>query len=116
MNPSFRHYLGLLREESILEIIRHRLGHIQSHGFRIISLEPYEKDGGVFIRFTYNASDAESALQSIERELLEVAEKHGDLPSWLGPNKGKMWVVKGKPWREVCFFLSPFPFIEILIA
>ncbi|KAG6888067.1 hypothetical protein C0995_010842 [Termitomyces sp. Mi166 len=95
-----KHYIGLLREESLLEIIRHRLEHIKTHGFKIISLEPHEKDGGVFIRFIYNASDTENALKSIERELVEVAAKHGGLPSWLGLNKGNTWMVKGTPWRE----------------
>ncbi|KAH0584119.1 hypothetical protein H2248_009688 [Termitomyces sp. 'cryptogamus'] len=96
----FRHYIGLLREESLLEIIGHRLEHIQTQGFKITSLEPYKKDGGVFIRFIYKTSDPENALKSIEHELSEAVVKHGGLPSWLGFNKGNIWMVKGTPWRE----------------
>ncbi|KAG6910918.1 hypothetical protein DXG01_006601 [Tephrocybe rancida] len=97
----FRHYIGLLREEYLLDVLECRLQHVKAHGFKATSLEPHEKDGGVFVRFTYTASNPEAALKSIEQELSKVAVQHGgSMPSWLGLNKGKVWMVKGTPWRE----------------
>ncbi|KAG6854990.1 hypothetical protein C0991_009813 [Blastosporella zonata] len=95
----FRHYIGLLREESLLDALESRLEHVKVHDFKAISLEPHEKDGGVFVRFAYTASEPEDALKTIKHELSDVTAKHG-IPSWLGLNKGKIWVVKGTPWRE----------------
>jgi hypothetical protein len=71
------------------------------HNFNILSLESYQKDGGVFIHFAYSANSDDSALKTIIDELRKEAAKHGGLPSWLGLRGGDVWLVKGTPWREV---------------
>ncbi|KAF8078176.1 RNA12 protein-domain-containing protein [Lyophyllum atratum] len=95
-----RHYIGIFREEFLLNALKDRLDSIKTHDFKVLSLEPHQKDGGVFVRFSYSAGDPEGALKTIESHLAEESAKHGGLPSWLGLRKGSMWLVKGTPWRE----------------
>ncbi|KAF8556910.1 hypothetical protein OG21DRAFT_506541 [Imleria badia] len=94
-----RHYIGLFREESLLGELESRLSVVKKHGFKVLSLQPYQKDGGVFVKFAYSASDKESALKDIEDELREEADKHA-MPSWAGLDWGNVWLVKGQPWLE----------------
>lgn len=72
------------------------------------------KDGGVFVNFQYTPmSVSESvgtprssldtpdpALAEIEQTLLDNIAANGGLPSWLGLKHGKLWRVRGKPWKE----------------
>ncbi|KAG5645040.1 hypothetical protein DXG03_007219 [Asterophora parasitica] len=95
-----RHYIGILREEHLLGALRARLDSVKTYDFQVLSLEPHQKDGGVFVRFSYSASDPVAALKTIESQLTEEAEKHGGLPSWIGLTRGGVWLVKGTPWRE----------------
>ncbi|KAF9459344.1 RNA12 protein-domain-containing protein [Collybia nuda] len=95
-----RHYIGVFREESLLSALKSRLESVKAHNFNILSLEPHQKDGGVFVRFSYTASDPECALNTIESKVREETTKHGALPSWLGIGGGNVWLVKGTPWRE----------------
>ena len=74
---------------------------VKEHGFKVLSLQPYQKDGGVFVKFTYNASDKESALRDIEDELRAEVDRHA-MPSWAGLDWGNVWLVRGHPWLEVC--------------
>jgi hypothetical protein len=87
------------------------------HNFEIVSLEPHHKDGGVFARFKYSASDPVSALDAIQKSLREAVAKHGGIPSWIEFARGNVWLVRGTPWREVCAFnlstnLSVFDFVQ----
>lgn len=103
--PSIRHYIGVFREESLLGELECRLSVVKTHGFKVLSLQPYQKDGGVFVKFTYNASDKESALRDIEDELRAEADDHA-MPSWAGLDWGNVWLVKGQPWLEVRFYVA----------
>ena len=101
-----RPFIGILREEGLLARIHGHLSAVNTHNFEVISLEPHYKDGGVFVKFKYNAEDHKSALSAIENDLRRHIETHGGLPSWLGLARGSVWLVKGNPWREVsCRFL-----------
>ncbi|KIK95027.1 hypothetical protein PAXRUDRAFT_780258 [Paxillus rubicundulus Ve08.2h10] len=71
-----RHYTGVFRKESLLEKLEIRLSVVKAHHFKILSLELYQKDGGVFVNFSY-ATDADAALKEIENELKGEAERHG---------------------------------------
>ncbi|KAG6820790.1 hypothetical protein H0H93_011555 [Arthromyces matolae] len=95
-----RHYLGTLREESLIETIRQRLEHVKTHDFKVMSLEPHEKDGGVFVRFSFTSSNPETILQAIEHDVQSAVGRYGGIPSWLAVNRGRIWMVKGTPWRE----------------
>ncbi|KIJ17097.1 hypothetical protein PAXINDRAFT_167891 [Paxillus involutus ATCC 200175] len=95
-----RHYIGVFREESLLENLETRLSAVKSHRFKVLSLEPYQKDGGVFVKFSYSATDTDTALKEIENELRDEAERHGGMPSWAGLDWGSVWLVKGQPWLE----------------
>jgi hypothetical protein len=116
LNPtisSIRHYIALLRQEYLLSSLQSRLEQLSSvQNFKPIEIHPYPKDGGVFVHFSYSptppggASDETIALERLESELREEVDKHGPLPSWLGPlgmhlRMGSLWLVKGVPWREV---------------
>jgi len=98
---SLRHYVGIFREDTLLGRLKTHLSPVKTHNFEIISLEPHQKDGGVFVHFKYSAGDQEEALKSIEADLRIESYKHGGLPSWLGLSGGTVWLVKGRPWREV---------------
>ncbi|KAG7452882.1 exonuclease [Guyanagaster necrorhizus] len=103
-----RRYIGFLREESTIQSLRDCFSSVKIHGFRITSLEPYPKDGGVFVRFSYKAGSSESALETIEQELKRKVHDRGGLPSWLGLGSGDVWLVKGIPWNEDMYhFASP---------
>ncbi|KDR81387.1 hypothetical protein GALMADRAFT_58608 [Galerina marginata CBS 339.88] len=100
----FRHYLGILRQDDLLTTLQGRLEELSSvYDFKPLELQPQRKDGGLFVRFSYNPpSDVEpdkhwSVLQSALSE--EVAKK-GALPTWLGLGSGNIWVVRGSPWKE----------------
>ncbi len=106
-SPSLRRYIGYLREEDLLQAVRARFATVTAHNFTITSVEPHPKDGGVFVRFDYNASDDSDALHTIEHHLRQRLKQDGALPSWLGlgTHAGQVWLVKGTPWTEVCLFL-----------
>ncbi len=99
---SLRTYIGYAREDTLLERLRSLLSPVKTHDFQVVSLEPHGKDGGVFVKFKYKASDSDNALQTILHNIRENVHSHGGVPSWCGLPAGEVWLVKGTPWREVC--------------
>ncbi|KAI0797741.1 exonuclease [Abortiporus biennis] len=95
-----RYYIGTIREESLLERLSALLSGVKAHGFKVLSVEPQEKDGGVFVKFQYNGNEEKSTLEEILLQARENASKHGGIPSWAGIPRGDIWLVKGRPWRE----------------
>ncbi|KAH7927744.1 hypothetical protein BV22DRAFT_257665 [Leucogyrophana mollusca] len=95
-----RHYVGVFREETLLSSLEAQLSTVKTHDFRVLSLEPHPKDGGVFVRFSYGAGNPRNALETIESALRQETIKQGGLPSWAGLGRGNLWLVKGHPWRE----------------
>jgi hypothetical protein len=122
-NSSIRYYIGLLRQEHVLSCLNSRLEQLSSvRDFKPLEMQPYPKDGGVFVRFSYTSASPTSVpshdahadspleeidgLHAIERELKEEVNKHGPLPSWLGSfglnlRPSTLWLVRGVPWLEV---------------
>lgn len=98
-----RAYIGYLREDTLLERLHDLLSKVDTHNFEILSLEPHTKDGGVFVKFKYHATEHDSALQLIVQNLRNHVHSHGGVPSWVGLPSGEIWLVKGRPWLEVCF-------------
>lgn len=90
-----------MREEALLEQLETRLSRVKAHAFKVLSLEPYPKDGGVFVRFSYDGQGQQTAVDDIERDLKGEIESQGGMPSWLGLSGGSIWLVKGRPWKEV---------------
>lgn len=81
------------------------LNSVKAHGFQLKSVEPHHKDGGVFVKFGYDpGASEEETLNKILEDLRENVAKNGGMPSWTGlpQAQGDVWLVKGKPWREVC--------------
>ncbi|KAJ7197249.1 RNA12 protein-domain-containing protein [Mycena pura] len=95
-----RHYFAVFREDHIFGVLRARLSNVVAHGFTIVDIQPYYKDGGAFVTFEYTASDSENAIRTIEAELKEEVAKRGGLPSWWQGARANVWLVKGKPWTE----------------
>jgi hypothetical protein len=85
-----------------LERLHERLETVKTHDFRVLELQPHQKDGGVFVRFAYNA-DNQNALETLQGDLRLEANKHGGLPSWSGLDHCNIWLVKGRPFVEVRF-------------
>ena len=100
---SLRHYVGLLREGYLLDKLRSRLESVHTRGFRVLSLEPRHKDGGVFVRFQYDLQDdSNHALDDILTQTRHVISEYSGFPSWMGGRQGgNAWLVKGIPWKEV---------------
>lgn len=96
---SIRRYVSYFRKETLIDQLHSLFTNSQDYGFNIIAVEPHEKDGGVFIRFSYDATA--NTEQDVLQRLKELAAKHGGIPSWNGLLGGDIWPVKGKPWREV---------------
>jgi len=107
-SPSFRHYIGILRQETLLDALHTRLEQLSPvYDFKVLELQPQRKDGGVFVRFSYSPphtpdADNWSALQTA---LGKEIRKHGPLPTWFGVGSGQLWVVRGSPWKEVSLLL-----------
>ncbi|KAK2467090.1 hypothetical protein APHAL10511_001348 [Amanita phalloides] len=96
-----RYCIGLLRGRYLLNKINSRLESVNSHGFHVLSLEPYYKDGGVFVRFQYLKDDSNHALDDILAQTRHVFAQHGGSPSWTGSYRGgRAWLVRGTPWNE----------------
>ncbi|KAI0747869.1 exonuclease [Daedaleopsis nitida] len=95
-----RSYVGYAREDTLLEQVRVLLSKVNTHGFRIVSLEPHIKDGGVFVKFQYDAADQDTSLQIILESARKSVHGQGGVPSWCGLHYGEVWLVKGTPWRE----------------
>ena len=82
---------------------------VKTHNFRSLSVEPHVKDGGVFVRFTYREDGSPTALDDIIQDLRSQVSKRGGIPSWHGFPRGNVWLVKGRPWREVSImYLSDY--------
>lgn len=115
---SLRHYIGIFREETLLTRLSNILSSVKIHDFQVVSLEPHQKDGGVFVQFTYNTGEPASALKSLQKTLREEAGKRGGMPSWIGMAKGDAWLVKGTPWKEVMstFVLNNFLFLLLRVG
>ena len=102
---SLRRYIGLLRQEELVDDLRSHLDKITVHDFQLLHIEPYRKDGGVFVKFSYSPPAEGQCLQT---DLREDAAKHGPLPNWIHIPKGDIWVVKGSPWMEdMSRFVTP---------
>ena len=108
MSCSPRQFVGVVRQETVVDELSAVLGGVKAHGFQVVNLEPQLKDGGIFVKFKYSAGDPDAAIDTILQELRSTAEKHGGMPSWWGGNSGGVWFVKGKPWKEVSI-TSLFP-------
>ncbi|RDX48409.1 exonuclease [Lentinus brumalis] len=103
-----RTYIGIAREDTLLQRLRTLLSNVNTHGFELVSLEPHIKDGGVFVKFRYNASDTGNALETILENLRKHIHSHGGVPNWCGFPSGEVWLVKGSPWREdMARYVSP---------
>lgn len=62
------------------------------------------KDGGAFIHIRYppSAVNVEDPSSHIEAVVNAQISKQGGVPSWLGlRERGRAWVVRGRPYREV---------------
>ncbi|KAH9946331.1 RNA12 protein-domain-containing protein [Epithele typhae] len=95
-----RNFVGYAREETLLEHLHDLLAGVHVHEFRPLALEPQMKDGGVFVKFSYDASGACNSLNDILEKLREHVNSHGGVPSWIGMPSGGIWLVEGQPWRE----------------
>ncbi|PPQ78179.1 hypothetical protein CVT25_015512 [Psilocybe cyanescens] len=99
----FRHYIGILRQDTLLNTLESRLHNLSSvHDFKPLEIQPHRKDGGVFVRFSYSTSDLEEGKEwpALQAALSEEVEKQGGLPTWAGVRTGTLWVVRGSPWKE----------------
>jgi hypothetical protein len=99
-HTSIRRYIGYFFEDQLLRSLRTRLSDVKTHGLEITSIEAHQKEGGVFINFSYSAQDEQAALKEIEKDLNAEAGKKGGAPSWCF-RPGKVWLVQGTPWKEV---------------
>ena len=97
-----RHYIGVLREQELLQQIETTLQGVKVYGFKLLSLQPRIKDGGVFVNFSYNNVSVNS-LEGVVEEIKAVGDASGGFPSWTGLKRrsGSVWQVKGEPWLEV---------------
>lgn len=70
--------------------------------FTLVSLEPQMKEGGLFVRYKYQALDDDgTAVRTIEEQLRTSLADQGGIPSWANLGRSEVWAVKGDPWREV---------------
>lgn len=104
--PSLRHYVGVIRADTLNARLEEIFSSVHTHGFAPLKFEAHPKDGGVFVRFRYTPgpgteADVRDALKDIRFALEKEAAKRGGIPNWIGLKTGGIWLVKGKPWNEV---------------
>ncbi|EIW66338.1 hypothetical protein TREMEDRAFT_40986 [Tremella mesenterica DSM 1558] len=97
-----------LREETLMERLHDISSKVKGHGFKVESWEVARKDGGVFLHFSYlppssthieheeeseigrltglpeSSGDPYSPGKLFLEQLVESANKHGGMPSWIG--------------------------------
>ncbi|KAF9557696.1 hypothetical protein CPC08DRAFT_640029 [Agrocybe pediades] len=98
-----RHYIGIIRQEHLLSTLQSRLEKLNDvHGFKPLEYQPQSKDGGVFVRFSYVPPETEQGDEcaALQTALNEQVVKDGALPTWWGLGSGKLWLVRGSPWKE----------------
>lgn len=111
---SLRHYIGILRQETLLDVLQTRLEQLSPiYDFKPLELQPRRKDGGVFVRFSYSPPPDGDNWSALQTALGEEIRKHGPLPTWLGVGSGELWVVRGSPWKEVSFL--PFEALSMTL-
>jgi hypothetical protein len=82
--------------------VRVLLSSVDIPNFELLSIEPHLKDGGAFAKFRYlDPGGSVDTREVIEEQLREQVYKKGGLPSWAGLERSDIWIVKGRPWREV---------------
>jgi hypothetical protein len=88
---------------------------VPTHGFKPVSVEPHIKDGGVFVLFEYIPSQSEDVLSIIQSDLRDYLQSQGGVPSSAGLRRGNIWVVNGRPWREVpfLFHFETYPVLNV---
>ena len=65
------------------------------------------KDGGAFVKFKYTepakVEDGVVPLEtpSLEAEIKKRLHEIGGVQTWVGNKGGDVWLVRGKPWKEV---------------
>lgn len=92
----------MLREDHLTEAIRSMLSTSDVPNFSLVSLEPQLKEGGLFVRYSYQGFDSEGTAASvIEEQLRTSLADQGGIPSWANLDRSDVWAVKGNPWREV---------------
>jgi hypothetical protein len=70
------------------------------------------KDGGPFVkskdREPAKVQDNDQSLEtpSLEAEIQKQVHDLGGVETWTGNKGGDVWLVRGKPWKEVCKFCS----------
>ncbi|KAF9532412.1 RNA12 protein-domain-containing protein [Crepidotus variabilis] len=98
----FRHSIGLIREENLLEDLHSKLDKLSNvQGFKALELKPHMKDGGVFVKFTYTPPEETTEdLDVLQLKLQKELKNKDPLPSWTGLDNSSLWLVKGSPWLE----------------
>jgi hypothetical protein len=126
---SIRHLLARANSPRVMSLLKQTLDKINTHGFRVESIEPryaqglccqnvmlmkrrpYRiKDGGAFVKFKYTKRAEEAKAEgekpterpSLEADIKKQVKDAGGIRTWLGNATGEVWLVRGKPWREVC--------------
>ncbi|PFH47169.1 hypothetical protein AMATHDRAFT_77324 [Amanita thiersii Skay4041] len=97
---ALRCYIGLLRERTLVDTLKLQLNSVNVHNFRILSLQPHNKDGGVFVYFEYMKDESGQELSDIVSQATSAISNSDNSSTWLGRGEGCVWLVKGTPWRE----------------
>ncbi|CAG7854068.1 Mitochondrial escape protein 2 Flags: Precursor [Serendipita indica DSM 11827] len=101
-----RHYLSAYNRPEVINALKETLSKVKTSGFKVESVEPRVKDGGAFVKFKYTQltqpADGEQPLDppALEAEIKRQVKELGGIKSWLGDNKGDVWLVRGRPWKE----------------
>lgn len=99
---SIRYWIGLIRQDHLIETVRSMLSTSGVPNFSLVSLEPQSKEGGLFVRYRYQDFDGDgTAVKMIEEQLRTSLADQGGIPSWANLDRSEVWAVKGIPWREV---------------
>ncbi|GAA5828532.1 hypothetical protein JCM11251_000838 [Rhodosporidiobolus azoricus] len=134
-----RYLLSRLQQEDLLERIRELVPKDAEYDVRVESVAPRAKDGGAFVRFSFNVPDSvrhelegaaaegevseeaqkkrekdleEKIARLIEKKAASSLTESGFRPWFALHRPSKTFLVKGRPWMED---MNRFPSREILV-
>jgi hypothetical protein len=95
---SLRSLIGLFRQDHLVTLLETRLKTYAPEDLKILNVEPYPKDGGIFVEIEVSYG---TDMEKLVEQLRANVHKQGGVPGWSGASRGSIWRVRGTPWKEV---------------
>ncbi|CEQ40813.1 SPOSA6832_02487, partial [Sporobolomyces salmonicolor] len=116
-----RYLFSNVQEEQLLEKVRELVPQDGEWGVRVEEVLPRAKDGGAFVRFSFEPKKASERAEEAEEEIVKTIEKEAiaalaarNFKPWFNilGRPSQAFLVKGRPWMED---MNRFPSRELVV-